>query len=414
MKKSSIRIAGMMTGTSCDGADISLVEYFFPTQKNKTQERQTLLFKNWKLLHTHSYPYPKKLKQSILTLQKPDHKIRLREFLKIEQELSLWYANLFNNFVDDLPKTLKPDLLSMHGQTIAHHPVAIGATSAASSKRWGSTLQLGDPQFVSTLTGITTVSHFRNGDIAAHGQGAPLVPLYHALLLNKLNIKKTTLHNLGGISNLTFIKPNQELLAFDTGPGNCWIDYAVSTYSKGKLNYDESGKLARKAAPDLQAVKKLLQHPYFKTLPPKSTGRDDFTFEHFDHCVKKDNLLQNISTATEATAQSIVLAYERFILNHGSLHEIIFCGGGARNKTLLETIQTLLPQTKVSTLEQYQIDSQNLESMAFTYFGLLALLGIPVGGKWTGVKTWGSPGNITPGKNWDQLIQKIARVKFKN
>lgn len=405
MKKPSILIAGMMTGTSCDGADISLVEYFFPTQKSKPYLQQTSLFKNWKLLHTHSYPYPKKLKQVILKLQEPNHKIRLREFLKTEQELSLWYANLFNDFVNNLPKTLKPDLLSMHGQTVAHHPVA-------SSKQWGSTLQLGDPQFVSTLTGITTISHFRNGDIAAQGQGAPLVPLYHALLLNKLNLKKTTLHNLGGISNLTFIKPNQELLAFDTGPGNCWIDYAVSTYSKGKLNYDESGKLARKAAPDLQAVKKLLQHPYFKILPPKSTGRDDFTFEHFDRCVKKGNLLQNISTATEATAQSIALAYERFILNHGSLREIIFCGGGVRNKTLLETIQTLLPEIKVSTLEQYQIDSQNLESMAFSYFGLLALLGIPVGGKWTGVKTWGSPGNISPGKNWNQLIQKAALAKL--
>lgn len=386
-----IRILGVMTGTSCDGLDASCIE-IGPT--------------GWSPLWSESTSYPKGLRDEVLELQKSDTRAPIQKWLGLHAELGNWYGKTLKKWITQ--HSPQPDVIANHGQTLAHFPLM--------GKRSG-TLQLGDPTRIAHATGLTVVSHFRDGDLAAGGQGAPLVPAFHRLLSHFLSDddEGISIHNIGGISNLTYIGPSKNhersLLAFDTGPGNIWIDAAAEIASQGKLKMDREGRLALKGNIDIPAVKKILKHPYFLKKAPKSTGRDDFPLSYFLSKVSARNE-SLVATATAITVESIGRAYEDAIFKKKlPLSKIFICGGGAKNPVLLNWLSDRLPKVEFLELTHSGLDPQLIESQAFAYFGFLSLLGQPLGGNWTGAKGFGPPGQITPGKNWIEvlgLMQKMA------
>jgi anhydro-N-acetylmuramic acid kinase len=240
-----------MTGTSCDGLDCSCIAIDGNT---------------WKTLWTASLSYPSQLRQRVLEAQRYGRTPAKLEALALNRDLGEWYGKSLERLIARKPVRVRPHAIANHGQTVVHLPGS------------GVTLQLGDPARVAARTGLTTISHFRHGDIAVGGEGAPLVPLFHKLLAGRMSDAKRgiAIHNLGGISNLTYLAPRGQVLAFDTGPGNIWIDAAAARASRGRARMDRDGKLAASGEIDLRAVVAVLKHPYFSKPIPKSTGRDDF------------------------------------------------------------------------------------------------------------------------------------------
>lgn len=379
-----LRVLGVMTGTSCDGLDLACLE-----------------FKDGKVkpLFEKSLAYREDLRQRVLDLQKPGVSISLAALLELNRDLGLWYASELRKALQRARVTV--DVISLHGQTVAHFPrLAEG----------GVTLQLGDASRVAVATGATVVSQLREGDMAAGGQGAPLVPRFHQLLAAAVFRKPEAIaiHNIGGVSNLTYFGPKGKILAFDTGPGNMWIDAAVHKISKGKESFDFNGRRSAVGTIDEMAVQRILRHPFFTQPLPKSTGRDDFPSELlFKATAARGDSL--VATAAEITIVSIAQAYEKYILSAGlPLKNVVVCGGGARNRTVLKGLSGRLPSIGVISIDELGWDSQFVEAHAFAYFGYLTLVGQPLGGDWTGSKQYGPPGHIIPGRNWLELVRKIA------
>ena len=375
-----------MTGTSCDGLDASCLEFDS---------------EGWKSLWSSSAPYPAPLRKRVLSIQEPKSRHSLSEVQALHRDLGDWYAKVLVRLLKNRPA----DVIANHGQTIGHFPAEHGSS--------GVTLQSGDPTRIVAATGLTCVSHFRDGDMAVGGQGAPLVPLFHQLLADKFGGAEQGLaiHNIGGISNLTYLGPGDQVIAFDTGPGNAWIDAAISLATRGKQKIDKGGKTARGAEPDPKAIEACLNHRFFSKKPPKSTGRDDFPFQLLlSKTRKRDSSL--VASATWITIESIARAYERFILAQElPLERIVVCGGGAKNSYVLKGLQMRLPEIKVESMKDAGWDPQAVESQAFAYFGFLSLLGMPIGGPWTGAKKFGPPGQITPGRNWTELLDKLTKLR---
>jgi len=368
-----------MTGTSCDGLDASCLEI----SKNKTRH-----------LWSATLPYPSQLKIRVLEAQRASYQFTSKDFFELHRDLGIWYGKSCVSLLKRNSKQ-KPHAISLHGQTVLHYP---------DLNPLGITVQLGDPSVVSKLTGLTVISHFRNGDVAAGGEGAPLVPLFHRELARRFGLPPgVAFHNLGGYSNLTYLGPKGRVTAFDTGPANAWIDHQVHHFTRGEKGFDRDGKLASQGIVDQKLLRTLLSHPYFKKRPPKSTGRDEFSFELLHKKVPKYTL-DSIATLTELTAVTIANAYKDFILAKNlPLREIYFCGGGSFNKHLLSRVQFHLKKVKVKRVEDLGLNSSFIESEAFAYFGYLSLIGQSLGGEWTGVKGFAPPGMITPGTNWNIL-----------
>lgn len=374
-----------MTGTSCDGLDCACIE---------------IDLKGWRPLWSGSANYPARLRKQVLSAQVPGIRHELRALMKLDRDLGDWYGLVLQSLIKKSRPS--PQIISNHGQTLAHYP------------NDHVTLQLGNPTWIAAKTGLTVISHFRDGDLAVSGQGAPLLPRFHHLLAHQLtegSIRKgVAIHNVGGISNFTYIGPNSRrdlIIACDTGPGNIWIDAAAEKATRGKLKMDLGGKLAAQGAVDWNAVKKILRHPYFSKSPPKSTGRDGFPFSLLTSKTAAQGA-SLVATATAITIESCAQAYERFIFGKGHpLHRIFLCGGGAKNPALIASLQARLPSISVGTMEAVGWDNQVIEAQAFGYFGFLSLLGTPVGGSWTGARDFAPPGLITPGRNWRDILNKL-------
>lgn len=368
-----MNIAGIMTGTSCDGLDIACLQFHK---------------KSWKQLWAKSAPYPAALRQRVLAVQLPGATLSLREYGQLHRDLGEWIGSAAAKFITGR----RVDTIACHGQTVAHFPAS------------GFTIQLADPTRIARATGLTTISNFRDGDMAAGGEGAPLAPRFHRFLLK--NQSGVAIHNLGGISNLTYLGPGGLVLAFDTGPANLWIDAAAELVAKKP--FDRDGRLAASAAPDFQAVERILRRKFFSKAPPKSTGRDDFPFQALLEATRaRDARL--VATATAITVESIGRAYEKFILKRGHpLRAIQFAGGGARNRFLMHSLRRRLSAIEVTTLK----NDKYIEAQAFAYFGFLALKGSALGGPWTGAAPNAPSAHIIPGKNWRRLVQKLSDEGF--
>ncbi|QIW10532.1 anhydro-N-acetylmuramic acid kinase AnmK [Francisella sp. LA112445] len=344
---------GIMSGTSLDGIDVALCKI-----------KGCGLDTDIKLVNFETYPYLDGLLNDIkqsLDLSKSNAQLLCSLNFKLGQE----YANAVKKLVKKVGLNLKDiAFIANHGQTIYHQAVCEGGFIKSS-------LQLGDAATIAYECQTTVVSNFRAGDIAAGGDGAPLVP-YVDYILYRDKDKSRALHNIGGIANTTIIPKNaniEDVYAFDTGPGNMMINRAVEVlFAK---SYDEDGNIAKEGKLIKGMLQELLENPYLKQKPPKSTGRELFGIEYTDFIINKykENTSEDIvHTLTIFTAESIARAYKDFVLNKHDLDQIIFTGGGAYNKFLIKTIAELL-EVDVLTFEDVGENSDAKEAVAFAVLG---------------------------------------------
>jgi len=317
-------------------------------------------------------------------------------------------------------------LIASHGQTV-YHQVAAGAER--------STLQLGTPAVIAERTGRTVVADFRPRDIAAGGQGAPLVP-YLDMLLFRHPQRARAVQNIGGMGNVTYLpaasseagdwrlearidEPASSLqppashgsvVAFDTGPGNVLIDEAVQLLTGGRLAYDHDGRIAASGRIDQELLASWLAHPFFQQPPPRSTGR-----ELFGSAVARDHVAQAqarglatpdiVATLTALTAWSIADSYRRYC---GRVDEVLLSGGGARNPTLTRMIKAALPEATVRAVDDLLLDADAKEAVAFAIAGYATLHGwpnnVPAA---TGAAHPVVLGSLTPGANYRDLLRGV-------
>ena len=374
MPTKTIKAVGLMSGTSADGIDAALVEI-------KDVGRGFSLALKIKLISFKKFPFPKDLRELI-------HKVSTSEYGRVDLvcRLNFLLGGLFAKAAIGVVKKAgykirDIDLIGSHGQTIYHMPEGNPP----------STLQIGEPSVIAERTGVTTVADFRTMDIAAGGIGAPLTPFAHYILFKRKD-KGIAVNNIGGISNVTFIPPDGDInnvIAFDTGPGNMLIDSIVHIITKGRMGYDKGGRLASRGRICEKLLDELMEHPFIKKKPPKSTGREEFGYGEalkIYQSAKKYRLSDEdiIATVTKFTARTIAENYRRFILSRNNISEIILCGGGARNPVLADMIaKELVPlkkgikHIKAVTSDKYGLPPEAIESIAFAILGYAALKGIP-------------------------------------
>jgi anhydro-N-acetylmuramic acid kinase len=259
------------------------------------------------------------------------------------------------------------DLIGSHGQTLWHEPPVEDGR--------GSTLQLGEPAVIAEMTGVPVVSNFRPRDMAAGGQGAPLVPLADWLLFSHPT-KIRAAQNIGGIANVTYIPPSpqerqaggESVIAFDTGPGNMLIDEAVRLATEGAQDYDNDGVLAAQGNVDESLLSDWLTEPFFQQRPPRSTGRELFgaqrAAEYWSQSRQRRlNPNDIVATLTALTVRSIEHAYRTFLPVFPD--EVIISGGGARNTTLMRMLADRLAPARVTTSDEYGLGIEAKEAVAF-------------------------------------------------
>jgi len=328
---------GLMSGTSLDGVDAALVEF---------KDHQQL-----RVLHTHFLSYPASLRADILTLQHPSEN-ELETSALIANTLARLYADAVIGLLSEAK--VKPDAIAAigcHGQTIRHRP------------ELGFTMQIGNAALLAELTGITVISDFRSRDIAAGGQGAPLVPAFHQAVFADRNHNRAII-NIGGIANITYLGHDGETFGFDSGPGNMLLD----AWTKQHLNrdFDANGDWASSGSIIAPLLADMLTDAYFSLTPPKSTGRDLFNSnwlnKHLHHTDYRPNDVAH--TLVALTAHSIHNALETHC---GTVDEIFLCGGGARNLLLTRHLQSLLGKVKVTNIDALGIGIDWAEAIAFAW-----------------------------------------------
>jgi len=336
---------GLMSGTSLDGIDTVLVDLSQPKPLQ---------------LAKYYLPFDDTLKNNLLALHLPAHN-ELHQAQVIGNQLARMYAAAVISLLTQAKATNK-DIKAMgcHGQTIRHCP------------EQGYTVQIGNAALLAELTGITVVSDFRSRDIAAGGQGAPLVPAFHDYVLRHPDIHRVIV-NIGGISNLTNLPPHAATSGFDCGPGNLLMD----AWCMQHLNkpYDDNGAWAASGTVLPALLEQMLSEPFFAMPPPKSSGRDLFNNIWLKTKLQGEEDAANVqATLLELTCRSIALA----IQNHcPGAKEIYLCGGGAHNQALYNRLASLLPGSSVKATNTLGVDGDYLEAIAFAWLAQQILDGKP-------------------------------------
>jgi anhydro-N-acetylmuramic acid kinase len=334
-----VKIAGVMSGTSLDGIDVAIVEI-------RGKRIQPLAFS--------STPYPKQVREAILGVSNAmTHTATIAR-------LHFLLGELYAGAVLKASHRHKVELIGLHGQTIFHE----GSPVEYLGRRVASTLQIGEAAIVAERTGIRTISNFRERDIAAGGQGAPLAPYVDYLLFHHRRIGRVAL-NIGGIANITVIPAAakaENIIAFDTGPGNMVIDALVAHATDGRQRYDREGRMARRGNVHERLLKAMLSDSYFAIKPPKTTGRERFGSEFVSGLIATGvGIADLIATATEFTAQSIA----KSIPKRGGIRELIASGGGVHNQQIMQRLTELLPDLDIKTSADFGIDPDAKEAIAF-------------------------------------------------
>jgi anhydro-N-acetylmuramic acid kinase len=265
------------------------------------------------------------------------------------------------------------DVLGAHGQTLVHLP----RPRAYLGYPVGITIQSGDLSRLSIRTGIRVVGNFRAADLAVGGQGAPMAPYAHRLLFGRQG-KTVAIQNLGGMGNVTVLTGHRLKMAFDTGPANVWIDTVVRWRTANRLSFDLNGRLARSGRPHFRLVEKLLAHPFFNRIPPKSAGWENFgpsVLSTYRSALSKMPTPDALSTVTYATAIATSQAYRRFVFPHAKPSEMIVAGGGAKNIFFMEVLSQLLPELRVVSSSTYGIEPDQVEALAFALLALETIRG---------------------------------------
>jgi anhydro-N-acetylmuramic acid kinase len=343
---------GMLSGTSRDGADVVLVRFDQGGPK---------------LLSSLCVSYPAQLAQDLKQVIDRRQRPTDAEIQRLDTELADFFALAAWGLLDRAGvKADEVTALGSHGQTVWHQP----------QKPNAETLQLGDPQRIANLLGIRTVGHFRQADLAAGGQGAPLAPLLHkALLMPERGIRAVL--NIGGISNISLLNAVGSVSGHDTGPGNCLLDGWIRQH-KG-LDYDANGQWAAGGKVDRLLLDRLLDDPYFNRKPPKSTGVEYFNARWLQtrldarkaqFSTTHTSLRDVQATLSELTAYTVADA-----VRFGSAGELLVCGGGSHNLDLMERLRRLLPDKKVSTTQRAGLDPDWVEGILFAWLARERLAG---------------------------------------
>ena len=361
-------VVGLMSGTSADGIDAALA--CISGSGDSIEAR---------LIGFRTTPYDPAFRKRILALFSPD----APAFEICRMNFAI--GRLFGEAALDLihrcsldPRSV--DLVASHGQTVCHLPPGGTLDDLAG----GSTLQIGEPAVIADITGVTVVADFRPQDLAAGGQGAPLVPYAdYALLRHPRNTR--AIQNIGGIANVTVLPAGggiDDIIAFDTGPGNMILDALVTALTKGEKTFDEDGALSALGRVDDELLSWLMSHDYISRQPPKSSGREEFGAEFVGRLVAKaeaDNIAAEdlLATAAAFTAASIAKSYKDFVLFQHDIDEVILGGGGSYNTTIRRMLQERLPGLPIFLHEDLGISGDAKEALAFAILGNETMLGRP-------------------------------------
>ncbi|WP_342624051.1 anhydro-N-acetylmuramic acid kinase [Pseudomonas alkylphenolica] len=337
---------GVMSGTSLDGLDIALI----------AQEQST------RLLATHYIPMPANLRQDLLDLCASGADEIARAALAEAQWVKLAAQGIEHLLAAQNLKPADIRAIGSHGQTIRHEPAR------------GFTVQIGNPALLAELSGICVVGDFRRRDVAAGGQGAPLVPAFHEALFEHQGQRLAVL-NVGGFSNLSLIEQDKPVSGFDCGPGNVLLDAWI--HEKQGRSYDADGAWAASGQVHAGLLASLLSDPFFAGTGPKSTGREVFNLPWLKHHLTTQPVIAAAdvqATLLELTAHSIVSSLQTA---QEDTQALLVCGGGAHNGTLMSRLAALLPRARVSSTAAHGIDPDWVEAMAFAWLAHCCLQGIP-------------------------------------
>lgn len=337
---------GIMSGTSLDGIDICLVN----------------IDQDCELVASQYLAMPLALKQSLLTLCSSGPNEIQRAALAEQQWAQLAAQGVKQLLSKTRLSASQIRAIGSHGQTIRHEPAQ------------HFTVQIGSPALLAELTGITVVSDFRQRDIAAGGQGAPLVPAFHEMLFKK-HPQPCAVLNIGGFSNVTLLNENTSTLGFDCGPGNVLLDAWIQ--HKKNQTFDRNGTWAASGTVNKSLLNSMLSEPFFATQGPKSTGRELFNLPWLQSLLAQQEALvdQDVqATLSEFTAQTIA---DSILAAQASTRSVWVCGGGAHNNDLLQRLQRLLPDCLVDSTDSQGIAADWMEAMAFAWLAHCCLENMP-------------------------------------
>ncbi len=346
-------VGGVMSGTSADGIDVALVRV-----SGKDEDIRFDLIR-----HSHS-EYPVAVREALLDLMNA-HSAKVADISRMNFLLGELYADAVKSALRKA-KTKKMDLVGCHGQTIYHQGEREKFLDAQISCTW----QLGEGAVLAARLGTNVVSDFRPADMAAGGKGAPLVPFLDYIVYRDKK-RGRILQNLGGIGNLTAIRAGaslDDLLAFDTGPANMVIDACMERLYGER--FDRDGNIAASGEVLHGSLSHALRHPYFKSRPPKTAGREEFGREFVDDFIDSCGSARKqdvVATATALTAKSIGDALRRFVVKQGRYSDYIVAGGGAKNRTLMKMLKDEITPMGLSVVssQEFGVPAQAKEAIAF-------------------------------------------------
>lgn len=333
---------GLISGTSMDGVDIALLETYGITVQ--------------KFGPSMTVSYSDQLRQHLQQLV-AHHQHEMQDHLLLEKQVTEFHAAVVEQFMNQYHlATENIDVIGFHGQTIIHRPDEY------------ITWQLGNGGLLANSTGIDVVCDFRRSDMSRGGQGAPLLPVYHQALFHD-QPSPTVIVNIGGVSNVTYLGEQESLLAFDTGPGNAFIDDLVLKHT-GKP-YDAGGLIAQSGHIHHERIEQALQQPYYDQQPPKSLDRYSFSV---DQLVKDLSFEDAVATLTYYTAKTIAESNRFF---DQEPQQWIIAGGGRHNKTIMSLLNELVSGSVVP-IDQFNIDGDCLEAQGFAFMAVRSLQGLPI------------------------------------
>jgi anhydro-N-acetylmuramic acid kinase len=384
-----------MSGTSVDAIDAAVVEISPDEEEGRVP----------KVLHFEAVPWQPALRARIFAVLAHPEAAGVAELCRLNAEIGAAFAEAADAALRGAGvRADQVAVVGSHGQTVWHDV-------DAATGRVTSTLQIGDGAVIAERTGITTVCDFRVADVAAGGQGAPLVSVFDWHFLRApAGAGWTAVQNIGGIGNVTLLPDRGERdaqpIAFDTGPGNALIDWAAAAVSQGRLTMDEDGRLAREGHVHAGLLAELLADQYFSRAPPKTTGRELFG-EAFAQRTRRralDELRMSgadfVATLTELTARSIVDALSRF--SPRPVRRLVVAGGGALNPALMARLRALLPPDAALLLHRdVGVDAKAKEALVFAYLAHLCVRGRPANvPSCTGARGPRVLGKVCAGRNY--------------
>jgi len=364
--KETRRIIGLISGTSADGVSTVAVDISGSGIETEID-----------ILASDTIPYPVGLREDVFELFAPESST-VEKICHMNFVLGEVFAEAARTLMSDHGlDSGGVDLIGSHGQTIHHLP----RPEDSHGFRIRSTLQIGEPTIIAERTGIPVVADFRKADVAAGGEGAPLTP-YLDFILHRSPSKYLVLQNIGGIANLTYLPADaspQDVVAFDTGPGNMVIDAVMRSFTS--RTFDEDGRIASRGEVDEPLLGELLSHPYYARKPPKTTGREEFGEAYAAEVMKMadergisfENL---VATVTALTAETIARAYEAF-LPEGEIGEVYLAGGGAMNRHMVESLASQVSPVPVRLSDDLGVPAGAKEALLMAVLANEHVMGNP-------------------------------------